>query len=96
MFLTFFYCFLFVLQINETTFERESGALACKSFPGKHSYDNVAIMIQGVHTYYDLDVQKFVATITDNGSNFVKAFKEFGVVLFHSDLYGNLNTSNSQ
>ncbi|XP_040068391.1 uncharacterized protein LOC115316839 isoform X2 [Ixodes scapularis] len=36
-------------------------------------------MLVDVYTEFDLDTQKVVGTVTDNGSNFVKAFKEFGI-----------------
>lgn len=66
-------------QIAPDTLNRVSAALACKRFEGTHSHDRVADMLADVYTEFDLDTQKVVGTVTDNGSNFVKAFKEFGI-----------------
>lgn len=60
-------------------YERESAALACKRFKSSHSFDRIASELQLIHSNYGLNQTKIVATVTDNGSNFVKAFKEFGV-----------------
>lgn len=32
-----------------------------------------------INASFGLDAEKIVATVTDNGANFVKAFREFGV-----------------
>ena len=48
--------------------------LACKRLFGKHTYDNLAKAVQGVHMTFGI-TDKVVGTTTDNGSNFVKAFK---------------------
>ena len=58
---------------------RKSFALACRFFPGKHSYDRIAKLLSDIHEEYDLSVDKITCCVTDNGSNFVKAFKEFEV-----------------
>ena len=47
--------------------------LACKRLFGKHTYDNLAKAVQGVHMTFGI-TDKVVTT--DNGSNFVKAFKQ--------------------
>lgn len=60
-------------------FERCSAALACKRFSGSHTFDKIAEILDDTHSKFDLDRGKLVATISDNGSNFVKAFKEFGL-----------------
>lgn len=62
--------------IDDTTLQRRSAALACARVKGRHTFDVLAAKISEIHTEYKLD-QKVRATVTDNGSNFVKAFKEF-------------------
>lgn len=56
--------------LNDKDFNRISTVLACSWFPGIHSFDRIADI---------LPVSKIVYTVTDNGKNFVKGFKEFGI-----------------
>ncbi|CAH0731067.1 unnamed protein product, partial [Brenthis ino] len=60
---------------------RVSVALDCQRFRGVHSYDRLSDIIQEINGEFDLNTNKIVASVTDNGSNFVKAFKTFGVKL---------------
>lgn len=57
--------------------KRKSAALACRRFYGTHSFDRIAEILEDIHLQYELKNEKIVATVTDNGSNFVKSFKEF-------------------
>uniref|UniRef100_M4AVU6 BED-type domain-containing protein n=1 Tax=Xiphophorus maculatus TaxID=8083 RepID=M4AVU6_XIPMA len=59
-----------------TTLERNKSALACRRIRGRHTYDVIGAEIKNIHSSYGL-LNKVVATVTDNGSNFVKAFKGF-------------------
>ncbi|CAH1102366.1 unnamed protein product [Psylliodes chrysocephalus] len=59
--------------------KRHSVALACQRFAGIHSYDRIAETLEDIHKKYNLDTTKLLATVTDNGFNFVKCFKEFGL-----------------
>lgn len=52
--------------------------MACRRFKGTHSYDKVAELIAEIHSEFDLKLSKIIKTITDNGSNMVKAFKIYG------------------
>lgn len=61
--------------------KRRSCVLDCRRFKGTHSYDRIAEMLCDVFSDYGLEHEQLVSTITDNGSNFVKAFSEFGVPL---------------
>ena len=62
--------------IDPADFSRKKAALACKRIKGRHTYDVVAEAIEEVHSAYGL-THKVTATVTDNGSNFVKAFKVY-------------------
>lgn len=53
--------------------------MACKRFAGTHSYDKIAKLLIEILTSYGIQNDKVIGTVTDNGSNFVKAFKEFGI-----------------
>ncbi|XP_076279983.1 uncharacterized protein LOC143208919 [Lasioglossum baleicum] len=61
-------------------YKRKSAALACRRFPGVHSFDRITDMLSSIHAEFGLTRDKIVATVTDNATNFVKAFKEFGVL----------------
>ncbi|CAH2093103.1 unnamed protein product [Euphydryas editha] len=65
---------------------RASVALACQRFKGVHIYDRLSEFIQEINADYNLYSNKIVASVTDNGSNFVKAFQTFGVKLSNIDL----------
>ncbi|KAK0155357.1 hypothetical protein N1851_002314 [Merluccius polli] len=62
--------------ISRSTLERNKAALACRRIRGKHTYDVIGAEIENIHSSYGL-LNKVVATVTDNGSNFVKAFKVY-------------------
>src|SRR5688500_1969552 len=62
---------------NRGTMSRVSAALACRRSVGRHTYDAIAEMIFDIHTSNGLDSEKITATVTDNASNFSKAFREF-------------------
>ncbi|CAD6205972.1 GSCOCG00012682001-RA-CDS [Cotesia congregata] len=65
--------------IDENTFVRKSYAIACQRFPGSHTHDRVAKMIEEIHQSFGINRDKVVATVTDNGSNFIKAFRVCGI-----------------
>ena len=56
---------------------RKSACLAIRRIRGTHSYDVIAKCIESIHIEYVI-TEKVTATTTDNGSNFVKAFEQFG------------------
>ncbi|CAH1115734.1 unnamed protein product [Psylliodes chrysocephalus] len=72
---------------------RRSVALACRRFEGTHSFDKIGELMDEIHRAYNLDNKKNLATVTDNGSNFVKCFKEFGILL---DSHYNVGNENDQ
>uniref|UniRef100_A0A3Q4MC22 BED-type domain-containing protein n=1 Tax=Neolamprologus brichardi TaxID=32507 RepID=A0A3Q4MC22_NEOBR len=62
--------------IDPFTFVRGHAALACKRVRGRHTYDD-----EQVHSAYGLN-SKVTATVTDNGSNFIKESEEDEEVTF--------------
>jgi hypothetical protein len=73
-----------------STFIRESAALACCRLRGAHTYDVIGKALHNVFNEYEISVDaKIVYCITDNGSNFLKAFREFGIS------YGNSGSENT-
>ena len=62
-----------VYWIDQDTLKKEKRLLACQRLMGRHTYDNAAKSIQDVHMAFNI-TSNAVATTTDNGSNFVKAF----------------------
>ena len=78
--------------INTLTLQRESGVLGCYRFIGNHTFDKVGEMLDTIQRDFGISETKIVATVTDNGSNFVKAFREYGIKVidvsdFHDLLY---------
>lgn len=70
--------------IDNSTLERHSAALACTRLKGGHTYDVVAAKLNEIHAEHKIHT-KDKSTVTENGSNFVKAFREFGVTEAESD-----------
>ncbi|XP_039311866.1 uncharacterized protein LOC113005211 isoform X3 [Solenopsis invicta] len=62
--------------INPITLKRESAALACRRMKGRHTFDVLAKEINSVFLEYYIQ-NKVCCVTTDNGSNFVKAFRDF-------------------
>uniref|UniRef100_A0AAZ1Y1Y5 BED-type domain-containing protein n=1 Tax=Oreochromis aureus TaxID=47969 RepID=A0AAZ1Y1Y5_OREAU len=61
--------------IDPSTFVRGHAALACERVRGRRTYV-IGNEIEQVHSAYGLN-SKVTATVTDNGSNFIKAFRMF-------------------
>lgn len=65
--------------ISEITLERHSYVLAFRKITFKQSYDNLAKFIYKVNNEFGIDPAKIWYAVTDGGSAFVKAFREFGI-----------------
>lgn len=63
--------------IDPSTLQRCKAAICCTRLVGRHTYA-LASKIESIHHSYSLN-GKITATVTDIGSNFVKAFKTFSV-----------------
>ena len=60
--------------IDEDTLKREHAVLVCERLKGSYTYDVLAKAISGTYWKFGIENQVVSAT-TDNGSNFVKAFR---------------------
>lgn len=62
--------------IDEKTLDRKSRA--CRRFESPHTADRIASLLFSIYGEFGI-ADKIIATVTDNASNFVKAFKDFGI-----------------
>ena len=60
--------------INPSDLDRRVASLTCRRIVGKHTYDVLAKAMAKVHKEFGIE-GIVEATTTDNGSNFVRAFK---------------------
>ena len=63
--------------LDPATRSREHAVLTFSRLRGRHTYDVLARAMADVHARYNIQ-DKVTMTTTDNGSNFVKAFVEYG------------------
>lgn len=59
--------------------KRNSCVLACRRMKFAHTYFEIAKMLNNVHQQFELSVDKIVGTVTDNVTNFAKAFRIFSL-----------------
>jgi len=64
--------------IDTDTLERKGCCLAVREVTGRHTYDVLAKLMSSVNDEFEL-TEKTCFTVTDSGSNFLKAFKHFAV-----------------
>lgn len=82
--------------IEPDTFERKNFILGCKRFKYSHTYDKIAQAISTVHSEFNLPVDKITHTVTDNASNFGKAFRQFHKKTVAIDPCGDADDDGSQ
>jgi len=63
--------------IDSVTYERKSFVLGCKRITGSHTYLNITETMACMTQEYNIHYSKISHVITDNASNFAKAFKTF-------------------
>lgn len=71
--------------IDSEMLQRKKAAIACRRFRGRHTYDAIASELEDIFFQYGLTTEKVKACVTDNGSNFIKAFKEYQQVKSEED-----------
>uniref|UniRef100_A0ABD2WMA6 HAT C-terminal dimerisation domain-containing protein n=1 Tax=Trichogramma kaykai TaxID=54128 RepID=A0ABD2WMA6_9HYME len=70
-------------KLNPEDLSRKSATFCVKRFSGSHTFDAIAEMLESVHLEFNLTSDKIAGSVSDNGSNFVKAFREFGINEFY-------------
>lgn len=57
---------------------RKSCVLCCRYFPSPHNYETITKFFQLLYSEFGLSSSSIVGTVTDNASNFLKAFRTYG------------------
>jgi len=60
--------------LDPINLERSSKALACRRMFGRHTFENIAELLEKILNEFNLQ-NKTTLIVTDNAANFVKAFK---------------------
>jgi len=63
--------------IDEETYFRQSYVIGCIRIKGSHNYQNITEVIIDITKTYKIDLSKITHIVTDNASNFGKAFRVF-------------------
>ncbi|KAG1952333.1 zinc finger BED domain-containing protein [Pimephales promelas] len=63
--------------LDPDSLDRHSVALACRQLKCSHTFEVLAAALNDIHAEYQIR-DKIVRTTTDNGSNFLKAFRVYG------------------
>jgi len=64
--------------LDASTLARRGGCLAVRELSGRHTYETLAKALEGINNEFGIG-QKVCFTVTDSGSNFLKAFQHFSV-----------------
>lgn len=64
--------------IDEKALERNSYLLCCTYFTPPHDSDSIAEQFQLIYHKFNIKPPSVVSTVTDNGGNFIKAFRVYG------------------
>ena len=62
--------------VHPETFQMVSSALVCRHFKGSHTAQRIADMLSGIFSEFKIEF-KLQNVVTDNASNFCKAFTLF-------------------
>lgn len=71
--------------VEPNTFERQSAVISCERFLFPHTNERIAEHIQLVCSKFGIS-EKIIGVVTDNASNFAKAFREFGFTFSFDDM----------
>lgn len=66
------------VHFMDNDLKRQSYVISCKDFPAPHNYETITESFQLIYSKFGINSESVIATVTDNASNFVKAFQIFG------------------
>lgn len=78
--------------VDERTLERRSSVLCCRRFISPHDAEAIATLLNSIYIEFNI-FEKVLCTVTDNASNFVKAFKKFGISFQTFAAFADLNAA---